>query len=812
MQFRALFPILLLSFSLIGFSQTKKQLKIERTEEAPKIDGNINETVWNDAEIATDFIQFRPEIGIQDPYETRTEVKVTYDDKAIYVAAYIYDDPALIMRQFTARDDFGQSDFFGVVFNPNNDAQNDTNFFVTSSGTQTDAISNPTVGEDFSWNAVWESAVKMQDDGWTVEMAIPYRALRFAAQEKPTWGIQFHRQIRRTRAQSSWNPIDITQGIVGLYHGELIGLDNVEPPLRLNLYPFTTFLISDFDGQTETEIPIGLDLKYGITDNFTLDATLIPDFSQAGFDNLVLNLGPFEQTFSEQRQFFTEGVDLFSKGNLFFSRRVGNAPSGIIETAENETFTRPSKTKVLNALKVSGRTKGGLGVGIFNAITETTEVSILNEDTDERRTAVIEPFTNYNILVVDQQFNGNSSVSLINTNTLREGKFRDANATALEANIQNKRNTYRIFTRNRLSHVNYQTTDAETGFSSFFNIRKTHGNFRYSFDYSYADTKFDINDLGLNFRNNFSNFGVDASYEIFEPQGNLNSYRVNFYLNHENLANPHVRTGLGMGGRYFARTKKLNAYGFGINTRPGKQYDYFESRDGRPFIFENYGEVNGFYSSNYNLPFAYDIRFEIGGISEEGRDFYRYNLEISPRFRFNEHTLFVYEFEYSFSHGERGYATFQDDQPIFGERNRSRVTNTIRANYAFNPLHALGLSFRHYWDVVDYDYRLFTLLDNGRLTTDSGYNLDNANRDPNINFSTWNVDLSYSWQFAPGSFLTALYRNQLFNFDNQADEGFSSSLNNLFEQPILNQFSLRIQYFIDSNGIKSIFKKNNNNS
>ncbi|WP_229719667.1 DUF5916 domain-containing protein [Winogradskyella haliclonae] len=801
--------------SVFSISQEKKTLKIERTAIAPKIDGILNDEAWKNAEIATDFISFQPEIGLKAKNNERTEVRMTYDNQAIYISAYLYDDPELIMRQFTNRDDFGQSDFFLVVINPNNDAQNDTTFFVFSSGTQADAIVNPTIGEDFGWNAVWDSAVKINDDGWSVEMKIPYRALRFADEEEPTWGIQFHREFRRTRARYTWNALDPTQGNPGLYHGELKGLKNIKPPVRLNLYPFTTGIASSFDGEKETDLNFGMDLKYGITDNFTLDATLVPDFSQVGFDNLELNLGPFEQTFAEQRQFFTEGVDLFSKGGLFFSRRIGNAPVGQVDLAENESLNRPNTTKVLNAIKVSGRTKSGLGIGILNAITEKTSATVTNDDDNDAilREEVVEPLTNYNVLAIDQQYNGNSSISIINTNVLREGGFRDANATALVSNFQNKRNTFRIDTEARLSHVNFQNDPAETGFSSFFFIGKTHGNFRYSFDHSFADTKYNINDLGLNLRNNLNNFGADWSYEIFEPTEKLNRYRINGFINYERLANPNTFTGLSTGINYFAIAKRtLDAYGFNFRARPGKQYNYFESRDGRPFIFENFARIGGFISTNYNKPFAYDIRASAAAIFENGRDFTSINLELEPRYRFNDHFLLVYSIDYSKRKGERGFATRENDETIFGERDRRRLTNTITANYTFNPLHTLTLNFRHNWDTVDYDYDLFTLLDTGRLTTESGFNLDNVSDDPNVNFSTWNVDLSYSWQFAPGSFLTALYRNQLFNVNDNAFDTFSSSLDNLFQQPALHQLSLRLQYFIDFNGIKSIFNKSNTGS
>jgi hypothetical protein len=809
MNLRSTYLLFALSFAVsMVNAQDKKTLNITRAESAPKIDGVLNEAIWTNAEIATNFIQFEPDIGNLRDRSQRTEVKITYDDNAIYIGAYLYDDPDKIMKQLTSRDNFGQADFLRVVLNPNNDSQNDTQFVVFSSGQQADAIANPSVGRDFGWNAVWQSAVKIMDDGWVVEIEIPYRTLRFADLEKPTWGLQLERQFRRERANYSWNTIDPTKGNVGLYHGELKGLNGIKPPVRLNLYPFSTGIVNNFDGKTDTDLTFGMDVKYGLTDNFTLDATLVPDFSQVGFDNVVLNLGPFEQTFSEQRQFFTEGIDLFSKGGLFFSRRIGSAPSGELELNENEQANVANEVKVLNALKVSGRTKEGLGVGFFNAITEKTYATITDTISDEKRNEVVEPFTNYNILVVDQQFNGNSAVSLINTNVTRDGSFRDANTTALVADIINKRNTYRISSELRMSNVNYQNSDLETGFSSSLFVGKVHGNLRYSFNHDFADTKYDINDLGLNLRNNRNDFGADVSYETFEPSGKLNSYRINGFINYRRLVNPNVFSQLNFGGGYRASTIKLDAYGFRLNIEPGEQYDFFESRDGRAFIFENAVSTGAWFSSNFNRVFAIGLRANIGTLFEEGRDFFRYDFEIEPRVRISDKLLLRYEFNFDFRNGDRGYATSENDESVFGERNRQRVTNSLSSNYNFNPFHSLSLSFRHYWDTVDYDYDLFTLLDNGRLTTDSGYTIDNVSDNPNINFSTWNIDLSYSWQFVQGSFLTVLYRNRLFSNDDNVKDGFNDSLNLLFNQPVQHTFSLRLQYFIDFNGIKSIFKGN----
>jgi hypothetical protein len=795
-----------------SYGQEKKTLEAKRTQTPPKIDGILNDEAWQNADIATGFIQFEPDIGNTRPFEERTEVKISFDDKAIYVGAYLYDDPKSIMKQLTARDNFGQADFFMVVLNPNNDSQNDTQFTVFSSGQQVDAIANPSIGTDRSWNAVWRSAVKIVEDGWIVEMEIPYRTLRFPEQERPIWGLQLHRNFRRERSQYSWNAIDPTKGNVGLYHGELRGLNNLKPPVRLNLYPFATGIVDNFDNETTTDLTFGMDVKYGISDNFTLDATLVPDFSQAGFDNIVLNLGPFEQTFREQRQFFTEGVDLFSKGGLFFSRRVGNGPTGDVDLNDNEVANVPDEVKVLNAVKVSGRTKKGLGVGFFNAITEKTNAVITDTLTGEQRQQVVEPFANYNILVVDQQFNGNSAVSLINTNVTREGGFRDGNATALVANIVNRRNTYRIDTELRMSNVNYVDSGWEAGFSSFLRVGKVHGNLRYSFDHRFADTKYNINDLGLNLRNNQNDFGGDISYQIFEPQGKLNSYRVNAFINYRRLVDPNRFARFNIGGGYRATTTKLDSYGLRLNIEPGKQYDFFESRDGRPFIFENTVSTGGWISSNYNRIFAIDLRANVETLFEQGRDYFGYDFEIEPRVRASDKLLLRYGFNFDFRNGDRGYATQENDEPIFGERNRQRVTNTLSGNYNFNPFHSLSLTFRHYWDTVIYDEQLFTLLDNGRLTTDSGYTVSNVSDNPNINFSTWNIDLSYSWQFVQGSFLTVLYRNQLFNNDENIDDNFNESLDLLFAQPVQHTVSVRLQYFIDWRGISSIFKGNKRSS
>ena len=826
MKSNHLFLLVFLLGTLSFYAQDKKLLNIKRISEAPKIDGVLDDPAWVGAQEASDFIQFRPEMGVTLEPHQKTIVKMAYDDDALYVSAYLKDKPEAIQTQLSSRDNFSNSDFFLVVLNPNNDAQNDVEFFVFSSGTQADAVANPSNGEDFGWSAVWDSAVKMVDDGWIVEMKIPYRALRFSKDVK-TWGLQFHRHFRIDNTQYTWNPIDRTKGNIGLYHGELTGIENIEPPVRLNFYPFASTV---FKTNEAPDFKLGLDVKYGVTENFTLDATLIPDFSQAAFDNVRLNLGPFEQTFGEQRQFFKEGIDLFSKGNLFFSRRVGGAPSGSIDLADTEEIDDyPEEVNVLNAIKLSGRTKKGFGIGVFNAVTEKTDVTIkkteevLNPDTNaletiiSSRRATVEPLTNYNIIVLDQQFNGNSSVSFVNTNVIRDGsEFRDANVTALVANISNKRNTYNIRGDVKMSNRNLPgEANLETGLSSFFRIGKSHKKFRYSFDHSFANENYNINDLGLNFRNNFNNFGIDVNYRIFEPTEKLNNFFINFYVNYRRLYKPSTFTGTNFGISFNAQDKKLMWFGANINFEPGTQYDFFEPRDfenKRFFTYKNIGNLNAWFETNNNKTLSVEVNAGTFHAFDEERDLFGYFFGIEPSVIISDKFRVGYDVFYQNNKGSRGYANNSnsiDDTILFGERDIITVENSISGSYTFNPFHTVSLAFRNFWSTVTYDQNPYELQDDGSLTELSGTFEDLGLETSNVNFNTWNLDLSYTWQVAPGSFLTALYRNRLFNFDTNSQDSYFDSLDTLFDQDINHTFSLRLQYFIDYNSIKSVFKRKN---
>jgi hypothetical protein len=443
------FLLLLLLTALIApvsFSQEggHKDLKALRILDKPKIDGKLSEDCWLAAAAASDFVQYEPYNGAAPTFQTR--VIVVYDDNSIYIGAIMNDsEPGKIMRELGSRDsDELNADGFMVSISPYNDGLNSFDFFLYASGVQAD-VKNFSTGSDISWDAVWKSEVSITEEGWVAEIEIPYSALRFPKTEQQLWGLNFAREIRRIRETSHWNFVD--KKIDGILNqaGVLSGIENIKPPLRLSFEPYlsSTVLKEPPENTWDFRFNGGMDLKYGINESFTLDMTLIPDFSQVPSDDQVVNLGPFETYYSEKRQFFTEGVELFSRGDVFYSRRVGSKPMGyndIEETyAPEDIIENPEQTRLLNATKMSGRTSRGTGLGFFNAMTAPSYATVRDStgDTPEIQT---QPFTNYSMLVADQSLPNKSYISLYNTNVYRGTDEYTANVTGTEMNFRDRRN------------------------------------------------------------------------------------------------------------------------------------------------------------------------------------------------------------------------------------------------------------------------------------------------------------------------------------------------------------------------------------
>ena len=785
---------------LFSFSQTKKSVSTKKTTENISIDAELNETSWKDAEIATDFVSLEPKNGTPIPEEFKTEVKILYSNDAVYIGAKLYDpNPEKILKELVERDEIGTSDFFGIFINGYNDGQQEFRFFVTAANGQIDTNFTSAEGEDGSWNAIWESNAKITDFGYVVEMKIPYAALRFPEKDKQTWGLNFFREVRRERQKYTWSPIDNKIGAISQQAGILTGIENIKTPTRLFLIPYSSFYLSGSETQkTKGELKGGLDIKYGINDAFTLDAILVPDFGQTKFDNVVLNLGPFEQQFNENRPFFTEGTDLFSKGNLLYSRRIGQTPDLNLNIAENESVESPGAINLVNALKISGRDKDGLGIGFLNAITEKTMATATNSDDESTRQVEIAPLTNYNVMVFDQRFNQNSSITFINTNVTRNGSFRDANVTGLLFDLNNKTNKYNLSGGLKSSSIN--DVENKNGYNASLYFAETNGKFRYSLGSEYMSKDFEINDLGINFRTNYYSFSGNTNYRILNPNKTFNTFRINlnsyfeFYTPTNQIQSSNFNVNLN------STNKKNHFFGGGINFNPFKNYDYYEPRVADRF-FVNPTNIGGwfYFSSNYNNKFAIDFEPFITHVINENR--YEAGVNISPRYRFSDKFSLVYGFNYFKQKNDIGFIDFEDSNIIFARRDRDTYTNSITSKFSISSVMNFNLSVRHYWSLAE-NNKINNLNEDGSLSPNTTYS-----GDKNSNFSTWNLDLSYSWWFAPGSQMSILYRNNAGTFDRKIDKDFSSNFSNLFQDNLNHVLSVSVRYFIDYNQAKNWIRK-----
>jgi hypothetical protein len=785
-------------FFTVNIYCQKKTLFTKSTTDTMNIDGHINEQAWNTvADADTDFIMFEPDNGKPISKDKKTKVKVLYDNEAIYISALLYDSqPEKIQKEITNRDVFGVSDHFSVSINGFNDGQQDFRFFVSAANVQMDCLATEQT-EDFSWDAIWESKAVITDFGWVVEMKIPYAALRFSNAKEQTWGLNFMREIKRDVQKYTWNHVDTKIGSVITQAGTLKGIENIKPPTRLFFIPYVSTYYQEDDFTSDRTLKAGLDIKYGINDSFTLDAILIPDFGQTKFDNAILNLEPFEQRLDENRPFFTEGTNLFNIGNLFYSRRIGGAPSTYPNVAIDEEVTNySSSVNLINAVKVSGRTKKGLGIGFLNAVTEKTNATIENTTTGDTRKETIEPLTNYNVLVLDQRFRQNSSVSFVNTNTTRNGSFRDANVSALLFDLSTKANSYNLYGDLKYSTIN--SIEDYDGIKSSLNFAKTSGKYRYSFSGRYTSKDFDNNDLGINFYTNFYNLYSNLSYRILNPTITFNTFRFqnefNFVFDNttgklqEGLFKPTLK----------ATTIRNHYFEIGLDIKPLEAYDFYEPRVVGRYLQlpRSIGEYVGV-EFNRNNAFTFDFTQSITKFDEEGRA--NYGIAVGPKYRMNDKFSLYLVVDYTIKKNDIGWVDFENSDIIFGKRDREILQNDLTGKYTINDKMALNLTARYYWSYSDIK-NFYTLENNGQLSENDTYNLDR-----NRNFNSWNLDFSYSWWFAPGSELSILYRNYAQEGSRNVEKRLNTNLKNVFDSNMTNILSVSVRYFIDYNVIKNKF-------
>jgi hypothetical protein len=410
-----LFLFLFFSISL-NYSQDRKEIEVKRFQTPPVIDGKLNDLHWLNSNPAKNFERWMPNNGSKEKKGYENLVYMGYDDNNIYIAG-ILKNPNTIPIELSQRDNIWDvnAETFFVSINTYDDNINYQGFQVTSAGTQGDMYTSVEMSPtDWDFDTVFESKVSINDNNWTLEMKIPFSALRFPSKNIQNWGINFGRKIVESGEVYTWNFVDQINSVYAESMGLVKGIEGVTPPIRLFFYPYAQTSVDFKNGNNPLNAySAGMDLKYGINNSFTLDATLIPDFGQVAFDEKELNLSPFEQKFDENRAFFTEGSQLFKKadtggfrgGNFFYSRRIGDDISLNLEEViddNEEIINYDTKAKLINSIKLTGTTDSGLSIGIINSITDKAYANIRNINSKEIIKKLIAPLTNYNVLSLSQ--------------------------------------------------------------------------------------------------------------------------------------------------------------------------------------------------------------------------------------------------------------------------------------------------------------------------------------------------------------------------------------------------------------------------
>jgi hypothetical protein len=536
-----------------GEYQPKAIVRALRVPQAPSIDGRLTEESWDRAEPASEFTQRDPDEG--QPATERTELRILYDDDALYVGLRLFDrEPGLIARRFSTRDSGADADSVQVSVDPLHDHLTGALFTVTAAGVQRDmTISNDTF-TDSTWDAVWGSAVSIDERGWTAEMRIPFSQLRFARRDQPTWGINVMRFIHR-KNESSW--LELTprnQSGFASRMGHLTGLDTISPRRRLELLPYAAtraeFIAPSrtgdpFNDGSRTFGSLGLDVKWGLSSNLTLDGTVNPDFGQVEVDPAVVNLTAFETFFTERRPFFTEGAQIFnnygqggsnnninvnySEPRIFHSRRIGRSPQ-LVPSAD--FYDLPYAATILGAVKLSGKTSNGWSIGLVEALTDREEAPTHTSGIGDR--AAVEPRTNYFVTRLQRDLNPRSSVGVLATGVMRDletpqmqdalvdrafvaggdahyfldgrrdwvvhGKMTMSHLTGTPAAILRlQQAAQRYYQRPDATHVSLDPSRTSlTGFSGRLNLNRNSGNWQLNAAVFGTSPGFDANDLGFN--------------------------------------------------------------------------------------------------------------------------------------------------------------------------------------------------------------------------------------------------------------------------------------------------------------------------
>lgn len=793
--------------------------------EPPRLDGVLDDAAWQLAEPATDFVQMRPNPGA--PSTRPAEARVVYDASAIYVAMRMYDHPDSVVSQLARRDASGvYTDWAHVMIDSYHDRRTAFRFSVTPRGTKKDVLHFDDSFEDLNWDAVWDVAVAVDSLGWTAEFRIPLSQLRFSGNDggELVWGINFGHEVARRGEWSWWSPVLPDAGGFVSEAGELHGLAGLDAGRRLELLPYTVAGLTRAPGDAgnpfyDANDPlgnVGVDLRYGITSNMTLSATINPDFGQVEADASVVNLSAYETFYPEKRPFFTEGSNIFefnvgiddgSGEALFYSRRIGRTPQRGVGGGHVDG---PEVTTILGAAKLSGKTSSGWTVGLLNAVTAEERARIAPAAGPVVETPV-EPMTNYLVGSLARDFRrGRSTVGMLFTATHRrlggDDAFDFLPASAYSAGLRGRhrfaagaweasgylaashvrggetaierlqRSPARYFHRPDAEHVELDPTRTSlTGAVANFGLWKIGGsNVRGGVGGHVRTPGFEVNDLGFQGEADMGLLFANLRYHQFDPVGIFRNFAIGInpsigwttggehnWSQIGNFANAQFKNFWGGGWWIGWRPQVLNATalrGGPAVVRPTSlRYEFWLDGDGRKPVSWGIGYWGGTEFDGDGRDSGVRLRLTV-------RPSPTLNLSLEPRAVRNRPSWqYVGQ---PLAAGERHYLVGELDQTTFSLTTRVNLTlsPTLSFELYAQPF-VSGGEYRNFRRIADPRAEKFAdrfqLLD---LTYDAAAATYHADLDgdgtgdlsfsnPDFNFKQMRGNAVLRWEYRPGSTL-----------------------------------------------------------
>jgi hypothetical protein len=822
----------------------------------PQIDGRLDDPVWQHVDWTTDFTQREPDDGAAPSQQTA--FKIMYDEKNLYVAIRAYDnEPGKIVRRVTRRDGF-DGDWVEINIDSYFDHRTGFSFAINAAGVKGDeAISNDGENWDSNWNPVWYADVSSDESGWAAEMRIPFSQLRFGDKEEHVWGIEVQRRIFRKQERSVWQYIpQNTPGWVS-YFGELHGLKGIKASRRVEMLPYSVSSSRRFEkdaanpfatGQL-TKLSGGLDAKMGVTSDLTMDVTINPDFGQVEADPSEVNLTAFETFFEEKRPFFIEGQSIleyrlaggdspFSNDRLFYSRRIGRVPHGYPDLNDGEYAKVPDNTSIAAAVKLTGKTKSGISIGILDALTDEEKAEI--DFTGQRRQEIVEPRTNYFVSRAQKDFNqGTSAIGGMFTalhRDLSDSELNFLNRSAYSGGIdfrhQWHNRTYYLEGLTVFSHIRggdeaileaqtssqryYQRPDAGyltldptrtslSGYGGNLSFgRGGNSRLRLNFSTTWRSPGLELNDLGFIRQADRIMQTAWMGYRITNPFSIFNRFNVNlnqwwgWNFGGETVFKGGNINGGGQFKNYWFFWLGLGREGEDLATTalrggpalrlPGQWNQWYNlSSDERKAIQFGFGGFNS-WKDEGNARF-HNVRFWMSF-----RPHNAMSIRINPFLSINKEDLQYIETI------ERD----TDNRYLFGRLDQKTLGITFRLNYSVTP----NLSIQYYGqpfvsagkysqlkritspradryqdrfhtfaDEIKYDAGAEAFLIDEDLDEKTDYSLGN----PDFNFRQFRSNLVIRWEYSPGSTLFLVWSQERTGFVENGDFSFRNDLKDLFE-------------------------------